>query len=154
MDDANGLGPLQFLALLLEQERRHGDSMEKMAAATDAIAQDLHAMFATTLTAALVYPWANDPHVVRVVLLQSTDEERRLRDSLKRFEGTDRSVPMEEWLKNDGFRLLPAKPVSLDRQGIATFKAKVVHQGLSAPPPLAPPVETPSPPLELEHQSS
>jgi hypothetical protein len=88
--------------------------------------------------------------VVRVVLMRSSEDERRLRESLQRFEASDRALPMEEWLKKDGFTLLMTKPVSLERKGIGTYKATAAHQGLSAP---APALELPSQPLQLESEA-
>ena len=147
MSDEHSANTLQCLDLLLEQERRHADSMERIAAATEAIRQDVNLMVATSMTAALVYPWANDPSVVRVVLIRSSEDERRLRESLQRFETSDRAVPMEEWLKKDEFTLLVTKPVSLERKGIGSYKATAAHKGLTAP---APALELPSQPLQLE----
>lgn len=147
MSDEHAAGPVQYLELLVEQQRRHADAMERLAGSTEAIRQDVNLMVATSMTAALVYPWANDLSVVRVVLMRSSEDERRLRESLQRFEASDRALPMEEWLKKDGFTLLTTKPVSLERKGIGTYKATAAHQGLAAP---APALELPSQPLQLE----
>jgi hypothetical protein len=146
MSDEHAAGTLQCLDLLVQQQQRHADSLERIAGATEAIRQDVNLMVATSMTAALVYPWANDTSVVRVVLIRSSEDERRLRESLQRFETSDRALPMEEWLKNDGFTLLVTKHVSLERQGIGTFKATAAtHKGLTTAP-----TELPCQPLQLE----
>jgi hypothetical protein len=149
MSDDDAAGQLVVLAHLLDQQRRQGDSIEKLVAAAQTIAEDLNTIVATSLTAALVYPWAHDPSVVRVVLIRTADDERRLRETLERFETGDRTMSMEEALKKEGFTLLTTKQVSLARKGIGTYKATAAHAGLGAPPAPAIPTE----PLHLETEA-
>ena len=144
MSENQSNGPLQSLGKSVGQ----GDSLDRLVAAAETIAQDLNTIVATSLTAALVYPWAHDPSVVRVVLIRTADDERRLREMLERFESGDRTVSMEEALKKEGFTMLTTKQVSVGRKGIGTFKATASHKGLGAPP--APEIPTE---LHLENES-
>jgi hypothetical protein len=140
--------PVHLLGDLVEQQRVQAESMNRFATAAQDIAESMRLMVATSLTAALVYPWANDLSVVRVVLLRSAEDQRRLGEALARFETSDRSVAMEEWLKKEGFTLLTTVPMNLQRKGIGTFKATATHTGLRAP---GQPQETLATPLEMEH---
>jgi len=122
----------QFLAELAKQAGRQSDAVERMGKAADSIARDISSLLATRVTAALVRPWANDPRVVRVVLIQSQEDERRLRESVQRYEASDQGLPMEDWLRKDGFRVVETKEISSERRGIATFKAAAgTHKELS-----------------------
>jgi hypothetical protein len=149
MSENQSAAALESLEHLVDSQRPHGDSIDRLVAAAETIAHDLDTIVATSLTAALVYPWAHDPSVVRVVLIRTVDDERRLRETLERFESGDRTVSMEEALKKEGFTLLATKQVSLGRKGIGTYKATATHAGLSAPPAAA----MPSEPLRLENES-
>ncbi|TMQ15393.1 MAG: hypothetical protein E6K82_25550 [Candidatus Rokuibacteriota bacterium] len=134
MAEAPQLSAVPFLAELVTQVGRQTDVVERLGRAADSIARDISSLLATRITAALVRPWANDPHVVRVVLIQSQDDERRLRESVQRYESSDRPVPMEEWLKQEGFRVVETREIAAERQGIATFKAASdKHQELTGP---------------------
>ena len=146
MADASQLSAVPFLAELVTQVGRQTDAVERLGRAADSIARDISSLLAAQLTAVLVRPWANDPRVVRVVLIQSQDDERRLRESVARYESSDRPVPMEEWLKQEGFRVVTAatgpdglkvvetREIAAERQGIATFKAASdKHQELTGP---------------------
>jgi hypothetical protein len=152
MGDDQAISPAHLIEHLLEHQGRQAESMDKLATAAQAIAESLHTMVATSLTAALVYPWTNDLSVVRVVLLRSAEDQRRLQESLARFETSDRSMPMEEWLKKEDFTLLATTQMNLHRKGIGTFKATAAHTGLSAPE--ARPLDAPPKPLEMEHPST
>ena len=144
MSDDPRLLSAQFMAELAKQAGRQSDAVEKMSRATDSIARDVSSLLATRVTAALVRPWANDPRIVRVVLIQSQEDERRLRDSVQRYETGDQALPMEEWLKKDGFRVVDTKDISPERRGLATFKAAAgTHKELS---------EESLQHLELEHK--
>ena len=123
MSDDPRLLSVQFLAELVKQAGRQSDAVEKMSRAADSIARDVNSLLASRVTAALVRPWANDPRIVRVVLIQSQEDERRLRESVQRYERGDQALPMEDWLRKDGFRVVDTKEVSTERRGIATFKA-------------------------------
>jgi len=134
MADASQLSAVPFLAELVTQVGRQTDAVERLGRAADSIARDISSLLAAQLTAVLVRPWANDPRVVRVVLIQSQDDERRLRESVARYESSDRPVPMEEWLKQEGFRVVETREIAAERQGIATFKAASdKHQELTGP---------------------
>jgi len=123
MSDDPRLLTVQFIAELAKQAGRQGDAVERLSRAADSIARDVSSLLASRVTAALVRPWANDPRVVRVVLIQSQEDERRLRESVQRYEASDQGLPMEDWLKKDGFRVVDTKEISTERRGIATFKA-------------------------------
>ena len=134
MAEAPQLSAVPFLAELVTQVGRQTDVVERLGRAADSIARDISSLLAAQLTAVLVRPWANDPRVVRVVLIQSQDDERRLRESVQRYESSDRPVPMEEWLKQEGFRVVETREIAAERQGIATFKAASdKHQELTGP---------------------
>ena len=121
-DDPRTLS-VQFMAELAKQAGRQCDAVERMGRAAESIARDVTSLLATRVTAALVRPWANDPRVVRVVLIQSQEDERRLRESVQRYESSDQGLPMEDWLRKDGFRVVETKDISSERRGIATFRA-------------------------------
>jgi hypothetical protein len=123
---------LAGLTELVKQAGRQSDAVERMSRAADSIARDVASLLATRVTAVLVRPWANDPRVVRVVLIQTQDDERRLRESVQRYEGSDQGLPMEDWLKRDGFRVVESREIAAERRGIATFKAASgTHKDLS-----------------------
>jgi hypothetical protein len=144
MSDDPRVLTVQFLAELAKQAGRQSDAVEKLGRAADSIARDVSSLLASRVTAALVRPWANDPRVVRVVLIQSQEDERRLRESVQRYEASDQGLPMEDWLRKDGFRVVETKEISSERRGIATFKAADgTHKELS---------EASLEHLELEHK--
>jgi glycine/D-amino acid oxidase-like deaminating enzyme len=132
MSDDPRLQSAQFLAELAKQAGRQGDAVERMGRAAESIARDIASLTATRLTAALVRPWANDPRVVRVVLIQTQDDERRLREAVQRYETGDQALPMEDWLKGEGFRVVETRDIAPERRGMATFKAAAgTHKELS-----------------------
>ena len=144
MNDDPRLQATQFLAELAKQAGRQGDAVERMGRAAESIARDIASLTATRLTAALVRPWANDPRVVRVVLIQTQDDERRLREAVQRYEAGDQGLPMEDWLKREGFRVVETREIAPERRGMATFKAAAgTHKELS---------EESLEHLELEHK--
>jgi hypothetical protein len=138
-----------FLAELVTQVGRQTDAVERLGRAADSIARDISSLIATSLTAALVRPWANDPRIVRVVLIHGQDDERRLREAVKRYEESkDQSVPMEDWLKKEGFRVVETREIAAERHGLVTFKAASdKHQELTGPN-----AEASLEHLELEHK--
>jgi hypothetical protein len=123
MNDDPRLQAAQFLAELAKQAGRQCDAVERMGRAAESIARDVASLTATRLTAALVRPWANDPRVVRVVLIQTQEDERRLREAVQRYETGDQALPMEDWLEREGFRVVETRDIAPERRGIATFKA-------------------------------
>jgi hypothetical protein len=123
MSDDPQMLSAQFLAELAKQAGRQSDAVERIGRAIESMARDVGSLTASRLTAALVRPWANDPRVVRVVLIQTQEDERRLRESVQRFEAGDQGLPMEDWLRKDGFRVVDTREISAERRGIATFKA-------------------------------
>jgi hypothetical protein len=151
MSDDPRLLSVQFMAELAKQAGRQGDAVERMSKAAESIARDISSLLATRVTAALVRPWANDPRVVRVVLIQSQEDERRLRESVQRYEASDQGLPMEDWLRKDGFRVVETKEIASERRGIATFKAAAgTHKELSTES--LERLELQSAPLELERK--
>ena len=144
-DDPRLQQATQFLAELAKQAGRQGDAVERMGRAAESIARDVASLTANRLTAALVRPWANDPRVVRVVLIQTQDDERRLREAVQRYETGDQALPMEDWLKKEGFRVVETREIAPERRGMATFKAAAgTHKELS---------EESLEHLELEHKT-
>jgi hypothetical protein len=123
MADTCDLSGTPFFADLVIQIVRQSEAIERLGRAAESIATDLGTLLTARLTAALIRPWANDPRIVRVVLIQNSDDERRLRESLHRYESGGESVPMEEWLKKDGFRVMETKEIAAERHGLTTFKA-------------------------------
>src|SRR5205814_6128749 len=105
----------QFWAELATQAGAPGDARRHLGRAADSIARDVSSLIATRVTAALVRPWANDPRVVRVVLIQSQEDERRLRESVQRYEASDQGLPMEDWLRKDGFRVVETTEIAAER---------------------------------------
>jgi len=133
MSDDPRLLSVQFIAELAKQAGRQSDAVERLSRAADSIARDVSSLLATRVTAALVRPWANDPRVVRVVLIQTQDDERRLREAVQRYEASDQGLPMEDWLRKDGFRVVETKEIAAERRGIATFQAGAdTHKELTA----------------------
>jgi len=144
MSDDPRVLSVQFMAELAKQAGRQSDAVEKIGRAADSIARDVSSLLASRVTAALVRPWANDPRIVRVVLIQSQEDERRLRESVQRYETGDQALPMEEWLRKDGFRVVDTTDISPERRGLATFTAaEGTHKELS---------EASLQHLELEHK--
>ena len=132
MNDDPRFQATQFLAELAKQAGRQSDAVERMGRAAESIARDIGSLTATRLTAALVRPWANDPRVVRVVLIQTHDEERRLREAVQRYETGDQGLPMEDWLKQEGFRVVETRDIAPERRGMTTFKASAdAHHDLT-----------------------
>jgi hypothetical protein len=124
---------LAGLAELVKQAGRQSDAAERVGRAAESIARDVSGLVAARLTAALVRPWANDPRVVRVVLIQSQEDERRLREAVQRYESGDQALPMEDWLRREGFRVVDTREIAPERRGIATFRAAAdTHRELSA----------------------
>jgi len=113
----------QVLGDIVKQVSRQSAAVERLGTAAESIARDVSGMLATSLVAVLVHPWANDPRHVRVVLVGNQEEERRLKDSVQRHEIGDHPVPLDEWLKKDGFRVVETRDVAPERQGLTTFKA-------------------------------
>ena len=145
MSDDPRLLTVQFIAELAKQAGRQSDAVERLGRAADSIARDVSSLLATRVTAALVRPWANDPRVVRVVLIQTQEDERRLRESVQRYEASDQGLPMEDWLRKDGFRVVETTEIAAERRGIATFKAGAdTHKELT---------EESLKHLELEHKT-
>ena len=113
----------QVLGDIVKQVSRQSAAVERLGTAAESIARDVSGMLATSLVAVLVHPWANDPRHVRVVLVGNQEEERRLKDSVQRHEIGNHPVPLDEWLKKDGFRVVETRDVAPERQGLTTFKA-------------------------------
>jgi hypothetical protein len=113
----------QVLGDIVKQVSRQSAAVERLGTAAESIARDVSGLLATSLVAVLVHPWANDPRNVRVVLVRNQEEERRLKDSVQRHEIGDHPVPLDEWLKKDGFRVVETRDVSPERRGLTTFKA-------------------------------
>ena len=151
MSDASQLSTMPFLAELVSHVGRQGEAVERLSKAAESIARDISSLLASRVSAALVRPWANDPRIVRVVLIQSDDDERRLREAVQRYEAQECSDPMEEWLKKEGFRVVETREITPPRKGLATFKAAAdKHRELqtSMEPAAEPMLEH----LELEHK--
>ena len=118
----------QGLGALLEQQRRQCDSMDRIAAA-------MEVMVSTSMTVALVYPWKNDPSVVRAVVLRNEHDRQRIRLSLSEFASSNRAMSVEEWLRKDGFVVLNSESLFVDGNGIGMFtpRAAAAHRELIPP---------------------
>jgi hypothetical protein len=122
-DDQFAFMAAQVLGDIVKQVSRQSAAVERLGTAAESIAHDVSALLATNVIAVLVHPWANDRRDVRVVLVPNQEEERRLKDSVQRHEIGDHPVPLDEWLKKDGFRVVETRDVAPERQGLTTFKA-------------------------------
>ena len=125
--------PGQRQDALVEQQRRQSESMERIATA-------IEVMVNTTMTVALVYPWKNDPSVVRAVLVRNEHERQRLRLSVREFAGSNRAMAVEEWLRKDGFVVLNNEQLFVDGNGIGMFAPRAIaaHRELIPPNELDP----------------
>jgi hypothetical protein len=149
MADTCDLSGTPLLAELVIQMVRQSEAVERLGRAAESIAGDLSTLLTARLTAALVRPWANDPRIVRVVLIQSAEDERRLREAVHRYEVSGETLPMEEWLRKEGFRVMETKEVSAERRGLTTFKATTgKHVELETAAAMEPALER----LELERK--
>jgi hypothetical protein len=100
---------------LIRQQQRHGDALERLSSATEAIARDLWSLAAGSMKVALVYPWPSQPELFRAVLIRSPEEERRLAEALPRFEKTPAGTPMEQWLKAENFKPIDVSQLRLGK---------------------------------------
>jgi len=118
--------PAQRIRALIDQQRRQTESMER-------IANSIEVMVNTTMTVALVYPWKNDPSIVRAVLLRNEHDRQRIRLSVHEFATSDRSMSVEEWLRKDGFVVLNSESLFVDTNGICMFMPRAKHTELIPP---------------------
>jgi hypothetical protein len=142
---------MHMLGELAKQVSRQSDAVERLGTAAESIARDVSGLLAGSLVAVLVHPWAHDPRNVRVVLVQNQEEERRLKESVQRHEVGDRPVPLDDWLKKDGFRVVETRDVAPERQGLTTFKAATNKHAALTSPEASP--EASLEHLELEHKA-
>ena len=92
MNDDPRLQATQFLAELAQQAGRQGDAVERMGRAAESIARHRHpdGDAADRSARAAV---GQRPRVVRVVLIQTQDDEPRLREAVQRYEAGDQGLP-------------------------------------------------------------
>lgn len=126
--------PAHVFTELIEQQRRQADALTRLAEETAEMARDVRALTLRQMRVALVYPWPNDPSIVRAVLVQGPEEEHRLAEALPKFDASGDTTSLESWLVQQNFRPVDLVELSLGRRHRGVAAASAPARKVTLPP--------------------